>query len=183
MNRQTHIMLDLETMGKTPTAAIIAIGAVEFDPVEGAIGGSFYQLVDLENAVAWGGTMDASTVRWWLGRSDAQRAALLEQDAACLHNSLLMLSRWIGERGEKADRILWANGAGFDFPIIRHAYACCGEAAPWEWWNERCYRTMKALRRDVATGVSETSHHACLDAINQAEHLNRIMRAMNLGRA
>lgn len=34
-----NVMLDLETMGNGPEAAIVAIGAVEFDLKSGAIGG------------------------------------------------------------------------------------------------------------------------------------------------
>ena len=48
------VMLDLETMGKCPDAAIIAIGAVEFDVKTPQIGEKFYALVNLESAVLSG---------------------------------------------------------------------------------------------------------------------------------
>jgi len=48
------VMLDLETMGNGSSAAIIAIGAVEFDMVEGTLGNEFYSVVDLDSSVqAW----------------------------------------------------------------------------------------------------------------------------------
>lgn len=33
-----HVMLDLETMGNGPRAAIVSIGAVFFDPLTGELG-------------------------------------------------------------------------------------------------------------------------------------------------
>ena len=36
-----NVMLDLETMGKGPSAAIVTIGAVFFDPMTGELGAEF----------------------------------------------------------------------------------------------------------------------------------------------
>lgn len=46
-----HIMLDLETMGKGPEAAIVSIGAVEVLVDEGTLGREFYAPVDLQSAM------------------------------------------------------------------------------------------------------------------------------------
>lgn len=48
-----RIMLYLETMDTAPTAAIIAIGAVEFD--EHTLGREFYRVVDLQSSMDAGG--------------------------------------------------------------------------------------------------------------------------------
>jgi exodeoxyribonuclease VIII len=53
------IMLDLETMATTRDAAIVAIGAVEFDAASGLIGDRFYVPVDLVSSVSAGGRIDA----------------------------------------------------------------------------------------------------------------------------
>ena len=58
----TQVMLDLETMGKGPDAAIVAIGACTFDIAAGKIGTTYYNRVDLASAVSAGGVIDASTV-------------------------------------------------------------------------------------------------------------------------
>ena len=42
-----HIMLDLETMSTASNAAIVAIGAVEFEPETGKLGREFYCNVSL----------------------------------------------------------------------------------------------------------------------------------------
>ena len=56
------IMLDLEVMGNGSSAAICAIGAVEFDLESGELGREFYTIVNLESSVKAGGVIDASTV-------------------------------------------------------------------------------------------------------------------------
>jgi hypothetical protein len=68
------LMLDLETMGTSPNAAIVAIGAVKFDPGTGELGGRFYQVVDLASSVAAGCVIDPDTVLWWMRQSPEARA-------------------------------------------------------------------------------------------------------------
>ena len=46
-----HLMIDLETMGNKPTAPIVAIGAVFFDPKNGELGAEFYVAVNLGSAM------------------------------------------------------------------------------------------------------------------------------------
>ena len=46
------VMLDLETMGTGPDAAIVAIGAIAFDVHTRTIGPSFYIPVELRSSVA-----------------------------------------------------------------------------------------------------------------------------------
>ena len=62
-------MLDLETMGKGPSAAIVTIGAVFFDPMTGELGAEFEAHIDLRDSARFG-EIDPDTVLWWLGQSD-----------------------------------------------------------------------------------------------------------------
>ena len=66
-------MLDIETMGSTNDAALIAIGCAFFDLKTETIGPTFSATINLASAVADGGVMDASTVVWWLGQSEDAR--------------------------------------------------------------------------------------------------------------
>jgi len=56
----TDIMLDLETMGTSPTSAIVSIGAVKFSP-EGGVTDDFYARIHLPDAVDSGLTLDPAT--------------------------------------------------------------------------------------------------------------------------
>ncbi|WP_284144625.1 3'-5' exonuclease [Serratia marcescens] len=57
-----HLMLDLETLGKKPSAPILTIGAVLFNPHSGELGEQFYTAVDLQSVMAGKATPDADTI-------------------------------------------------------------------------------------------------------------------------
>lgn len=169
------IMLDLETMGNSASAAIIAIGAVEFDTERQQIGQRHYQLIDLESATRNGGVMDAATVIWWLGQSDAARAAL-RQPGLHVVDALVSFARWLDTCAAIDERRIWGNGAAFDNAILATAYRNALLPQPWRHWNDRCYRTMKSLRPDVKMVRSGTHHNAVDDAESQARHLIEVLQ-------
>lgn len=164
----SHIMLDLETMGNGPQAAIIAIGAVAFDE-SGVIGDGFYVQVSLESSMKAGGVVDASTVMWWLQQNNEARAAFKGNErAVAIGGALLQFARWF----ESVDGCqVWGNGASFDNAILGAAYRANGSTQPWAFWNDRCYRTFKALHNKVPFERVGTHHNALDDARSQAEHL------------
>jgi hypothetical protein len=164
------IMLDLETMGGTPQAAIIAIGACAFDIGMNAITSEFYEVVALESAVRAGGVMDPSTVLWWMRQNDAARSAF-ERPGLPIVEALDMFSAWLGCRDPLAANKVWGNGASFDNVIFGSAYRNCQMVTPWSFWNDRCYRTMKNIYANVPMVRTGTAHNALEDAKSQALHL------------
>lgn len=171
----SNVMLDLETMGNGPNAAIVAIGAVCFD-IEGTqiSHDGFYARIDLASAMQAGGVIDASTITWWLQQSDAARAEITADDRQPITQALTAFAHWIDTHTDGAE--LWGNGASFDNVILRSAYQRAGILPPWAWWNDRCYRTLKALHRDVPIERFGDHHNALDDATTQAIHLLRILR-------
>ena len=168
------VMLDLETMGNGPQAAIIAIGAVEFDIPAQQIGERFYTVIDLESAVTSGGVMDASTVLWWLKQSDAARAAF-DRGGNHIAVALQQFAGWMENRAKRDDVRVWGNGAAFDNVILASAYRLNGTPQPWQFWNDRCYRTVKAQHPEVKMQRNGTHHNAADDAESQARHLIAMM--------
>lgn len=63
MKPRENLMVDLETMGMGSCAAIVAIGAVFFDPTTGETGAAFYQAVDLSSSMSAGGTVNGETIK------------------------------------------------------------------------------------------------------------------------
>lgn len=175
-----NVMLDLETMGKGPDAAIVAIGAVKFDPATG-LGDTFYANVDLASSVEHKGVMDASTVMWWMKQSDAARQRLVTPDPVCIADALLRFEDWVNGgphiQRPATDVAMWGNGAAFDNVILRGAYERLGLEPPWQFRGDRCYRTLKALHPEVPLPPSEGTHHNALDdAVFQARHLLEILK-------
>lgn len=172
------VMLDLETMGNTSGAAIVAIGAVRFDRRAGAMGESFYRSVDLESSVAGGGVIDPSTVLWWLKQSDPARAEITSSSTIPMTLALDAFAQWL-EAGDNVDEV-WGNGADFDNVILTSAYLKHGKVVPWSFWENRCYRTLKNMRPDVKAPKREGVHHNALDdARYQAAHLLKILERLD----
>lgn len=166
---RNRVMLDLETMGTRPGCAIVAIGAVRFDD-EGEVA-SFYRRVDLEDAVRCGLSMDAETVKWWMGQADGVRAEWIGKGVG-LENALLGFKHWLGEVDE-----LWGCGADFDNAILGAAYEAVGLPVPWNFRANRCYRTVKALAPGLRVEREGYHHHALDDARHQVRHLLAIFNS------
>lgn len=167
-----HVMLDLETLGHNSQSVIIAIGAIEFDPAKG-LGRSYYTNVSPESCTRAGLQMDASTVLWWMQQSDEARK-IFKQVAQPLTNALQSFAAWLPQGAS-----VWGNGAPFDNVILSNAYSAVQLVRPWKYNADRCYRTLKALRPDItADERGGTYHNALDDAIYQASHAIKILKAM-----
>lgn len=173
------VMLDLETMGNGPDAAILAIGAVLFDPVAGKVGGKFYVTVDLADSVRAGGVMDPATVLWWMRQSDAARGEF-SRAGVSLKEALRRFSIALRQVGADTVRV-WGNGAAFDNVVLAGAYQRCGFPVPWSYKNDRCYRTVAALAPQVTRAEGGTRHNALEDARGQARHLIEVFRVLGGG--
>lgn len=174
----THIMLDLETMGTTPDAAIAAIGAAALRDTDLQVADSFYVVTDLQSAAAQGGALCADTVRWWLAQADAAR---LEIAGPGMHISVALqaLTHWMRKMGPPEELLVWGNGGDFDPVILGGAYRRAGLPQPWGAYNSRCYRTLrKALPSVPPPARTGTKHHAGDDAMHQALHLASLLRSL-----
>lgn len=163
------VMIDLETMGQGPDAAIVAIGAIEFDRETREIGEKFYLTVDLESAVRLGGVMDPSTVMWWMRQSEHARQAL--DGKTDIATALARFSGWLRGRADLGQVRIWGNGSDFDNVILSSAYKRLLLPTPWKFWNNRCYRTWKNEHHDVPMVRGGTHHNALDDAVSQAKHV------------
>ena len=168
-----HIMLDLETMSTASNAAIVAIGAVKFDPDTGELGQMFYRNVSLESCIAAGLDVEAGTVMWWLTRSENARQALLENSIP-LGKALGEFSQFLSPPGA-SNIAIWGKGSDFDNVILANAYKAVGLKAPWKYKNNRDVRTILALVPSACDGVESTGtkHNALDDAIYQARCVSR----------
>ncbi|EPQ7746503.1 3'-5' exoribonuclease domain-containing protein [Escherichia coli] len=175
-----HLMIDLETMGKNPDAPIASIGAVFFDPQTGELGPEFSKIIDMDTC---GGTVDISTIEWWLQRSGEARAAILA-DRIPLDDALLQLREFIDENSGEFFVQVWGNGANFDNVILRRSYERQEIPCPWRYTNDRDVRTIVALglvmdfdARSVITFEGER-HNALHDARYQAKYVSAIWQKL-----
>jgi hypothetical protein len=175
----TDCMLDLETLGTAPFSPILSIGACAFKPDQVApINDAFYQAITLESCLDVGLRPSADTILWWMDQAAEARGVFSDPLAVKLPLALDAFTDWLNSRPLK----MWGNSARFDLGLLEAAYKACGKVAPWEFYNERDYRTLKKLTG--ADGIPlhrvGTHHNAVDDAISQAYHLMAIYKGLGL---
>ena len=178
-----HIMLDLETMGTRPDAAIVAIGACVFDPYDTGRGAdTFYERVSLRSSLAAGLSLDASTVEWWIAQAPAAKAETFTSDECYpLQDTILRFASWMRSAGDPRDTAVWGNGATFDNVVLRSAYRAVGLEPGWSFRNDKCYRTVVGLcPTNIPFERVGIYHCAVDDAVSQALHLQKVYAAMGL---
>jgi len=182
------IMVDLETMDNVPSAAIVAIGAVQCDLTTGELGESFYRVVDLEGQDRLNMTINSLTLYWWLQNPDGARQALCVDGKILLEQMCSKFNKWLKSLGPSTEHLrLWGNGASFDNAIIRYAYRQCNMELPIEFWNDRDMRTIvgfypkqlqETWRRKT---LRKGDHHNALDdAKHQVRYCSDILKDLGV---
>ena len=179
-----HVMLDIETLDTAPTAVVLSIGAVLFDPHTGETGLTFYANLahTLDAQQRLGRTISGSTIAWWMGQSEEARAVFTPKipNEQPLPRILERLEPMLSSRQ------VWGNGSDFDNVIMGSLYRSIEHPVPWRYSDNRCFRTLRALAKDrgFASEIDlprEGIHHNALDdALHQVKVLTRIYECLNL---
>jgi len=187
-----HVMIDLETWGTGPTAAVSTVGArmapvvvdrqdlITRQVLRQTLDARFHQAITLESALLAGMETDADTVDWWRKQSAEARESLLNQRRLPLAVVLENLRQWLPPGH---DYLIWGNGAAADPVWLESAYRLAGLACPWNHWQVRCYRTLRAQLKGVVQEEEFTGmrHHALADAVHQMRHLQAMLGFLRMG--
>jgi len=182
----THLMVDLETMGKKPGAPIVSIGAVFFAPSSGKTGAEFYQVINLESSMSFGARPDASTILWWLKQSPEARSAIVVDDTVGLVEALEQFLDFIAENAANGSRTvqLWGNGSSFDCSLLEAAFELADTPFPIPRWNYRDVRTVVELGKAVGLNsrydipFEGDQHNALADARHQVKYVSAIWQRL-----
>lgn len=170
------IMVDIETMGTSPTAAILAIGACRFDPSakddESALRAKTFDVrISLKSNTKLGRTMDPDTVTWWLTQSKEAQKGLYEGEITNLTMALQQFRKWIEAPQTPRPTRLWAKDPDFDVVILNNAYQSIRERLPFHYADSRSVRTITDVAYpdgDPPLITVGEAHKASDDAIKQA---------------
>jgi hypothetical protein len=170
------IMVDLETLGNTPGCVILSIGAVAFDPVEGVLSpDGFYNVLNTADCMDHYLSKDEETEKWWGRQSEEARQVLRDAEDAKtsvpLKLGLENFNTFVRQYGGQRTVRVWGNGSDFDNAILAVAFKMAGIKPNWEFWNNRCYRTLKNHCPGPKLERVGTYHNALDDARSQAIHL------------
>jgi DNA polymerase III epsilon subunit-like protein len=173
----TDVMIDLETLDVLPTATILTIGAVKFDPFGDDVNNptceKFYVRVDVDSCDRIGCTVSQSTLDWWANQSQAaQNEAFDPANRIPIEDALQQLYKfcWGAKR-------VWSHGVGFDLIILENLFRKVGRSIPWSFWEARDTRTLY----DIGINPNRPpvlAHHALEDAWNQAVGVQNVLNTL-----
>lgn len=173
-----HHMIDLETIDTAPTAGILSIGIVAFNPDTGELGPTLYRRLGYDQARMYG-TESADTLQWWSRQNPATRseAFTAEHDATIAAFEVAEFIRHTAG--------VWGNGATFDITITEHWLNVLGAGVPYRYGMSRDCRTVEELARYIGITrkqfIRRGDHHNALDdAIYQAEYISGMWRGLTV---
>jgi 3' exoribonuclease, RNase T-like len=166
------VMFDLETLDVKPSAVILSLGAVKFDPREKGIDPNAPKLslrISVDEQSLLGRSISESTLEWWSTQSkEAQEAAFSDEGRIPLVEAVDHFHKFVWN----SDRI-WSQGS-FDVNIMEHLYTSLNRPYAWQYWQVRDSRTLFDF---IDGNLDRTKHHdAVEDAISQAEGVQRALR-------
>jgi hypothetical protein len=170
----THGMIDLETLDVFPTATVLSLGAVKFDPTTDSEPHSeLYLKIQIDDQDRLGRTTSDSTIEWW-GKQDPKvmEEAFDQTGAVTVEEALSQLNRWVVGVDE-----LWGQGYGFDITILENMYRMLGKPIPWQFWQISDARTItKRMPKDPRKDMQTDLHNALADAYYQAKSVQIIFK-------
>lgn len=165
-----EVMIDVETLGRRPNAAIVQIAAIPFYSDTGDALSHFTRNIDLDSAIGFGGTVDYSTIKFWM-EQPAQCRTWMQEPRVNICDALRDFTNFLRPYKE-CD--FWAH-ASFDYPIVLSAITHFGNVfdEPWVYRNALDLRTFfreKKYQFPKSDGT-EIKHDALTDCAFQIRHL------------
>lgn len=176
LDHTTHIMIDIEALGRRPGCAVIEFAAVAFCPETGRIGQVFDALIRPGMPF----TAEIETLAWHLDKGTWPRPESKDISARPIDEVLHDFKSWANDLGTV--EAFWSWGSTYDFPILTHAFDVMGTDGPWEYYQCRCARTVWNC---VFPGQrpAPRPHSALADAVAAAHDLMAALSRVNLQEA
>lgn len=176
-----HLMIDLETLGKTADATILSIGAVAFE-MDGTIGPELELFPTVEDQIGIR-KIEWSTIQWWLKQEADARLTIADakRDGCSLETCLQNLTTFCNTNMEDNFKV-WSNGASFDIAMMNHAYNQFKMPTPWSYRNQMDTRTMAYMSRISTkkyegTGIKHSAVDDCKWQISWLIDAFKILRS------
>jgi|TARA_Y100000034_G_scaffold68872_1_gene83110 hypothetical protein len=166
---ESHVMIDIETLDTRPTAVVLSIGAVPFDPHEGTVDEKkgFEIFPSIQDQLDIGRTVSENTLRFWIANQNIGIKSWYSQVPNGLKGAQDNFRQWCKDVPPPGELCPWSNGAAFDIPILEDWMNY--ENIPWKFWAVMDCRTMQWAHPVPKVGA--TDHTALADAIAQAKRV------------
>ena len=184
------VMIDLETLSTHTNAAIIEIGAVEFNKLTGEVGEKFNVIIEPSDWCKNNRHVDGETIQWWFKQTnDARKRFVTKQkniDYCTLKHALQKLRNFIMDCDtvdNDKDVVVWGNGSTMDITILESAYEYFDIEIPWKFWSVNDVRTIVDLNPIVKTQTifnTGIQHSAVGDCLHQIKYLTNTIKTLNV---
>lgn len=149
MKKVVNIAVDIETLSKRSTAAIIGIAAKAFSLGEHKVkeGSVFKKAVDATSCAMLGMDFDNATVEWWSKKPTAVKEQFsYGYSIGMTLRDLTDFVKDVKTLNDADEVIVWCQGTDFDIPILRNAFVLANndreeKTIPWKFTNVRDSRT------------------------------------------
>ena len=165
-------MIDLETLDVKPSAVILTVGAVKFNPQTISARDELQELymrVDINEQDKLNRSISENTVTWWQTQDEeVQNEAFTDEGRLQLSNVIEEINKFVWNSGK-----VWSQGS-FDINILENLYNSLDISPPWQYWQVRDSRTLF----DYVDGSLDKTinlHNALEDAAQQALAVQRAL--------
>lgn len=170
MNEQ--LVLDLETLGTGDNAAVVSIGAAFVNGPS-----AVWRIMPME-AMSHG-QVTQSTLDWWQKQCPAAREELT--GVLSTEQAVRGLRDWALANGFGRSSTIWGKGPSFDCVILKNAMTRAGVPVFWQFWQERCVRTILQMVPEANELQFEgTPHKAEDDARHEARQVGMALRKVGV---
>lgn len=169
-----HGMIDLETLDVIPSATVLTLGAVKFNPFDDSEPHSeLYLKINIDDQDKLGRSVSDSTIKWWSEQdSNIMEEAFDQEGSVTVEEALKQLNKWVVGVDE-----IWAQGYGFDITMLEDMYRNIGKPIPWQFWQISDSRTItKRMPQDPRKSMQTDLHNALADAYFQAKAVQIIFK-------
>lgn len=162
-----HAMVDCETLDTLPSAIVLSMGAVKFDPFSFKEPlDSLHIKIDIDEQISRGRTQSESTLKWWSEQDNKVIEDVFKLEGRLsVVDTLKRLKKWF-----VAVDYIWAQGTTFDIAILEDLCRMYGRPIPWSYHQIMDSKTVfRFLDEDPRKSFKFTKHNPLEDAFFQAK--------------
>ncbi len=187
------IMVDIETLSTHHNAAIIEIGAVEFNKKTGETGAVFNMMVNAEDWCNNERHVDGKAIKWWFSQPEEARRRFVDKQSGVGYNTLECVLNGFAKFVSSCDnhdqctrfnkRVrMWGNGSIMDITILENAFRQFNIEIPWAYWAVNDVRTIVELKPEIKENCvfEGTKHSAVDDCFHQIKYTTEIIKQINI---
>ena len=158
------LMIDIETTGTKPGCKVLSIGAFGFNEEGQQV--SFYERINPEKLAQEMFFDEDSTMEWWRKQDESVMLEAFGGEkgpAEVLSEFKQFFYKNFNPGRASCKFTVWSCGIDFDFPILEELFSRLGFAWPWNFWQQRDYRTIKDEHPEVKANEGNVEKHNALE--------------------